>query len=250
MFKRRYVTMLETLIALGITMIILSTLMFFYREIDAINGQVEKMQDQGFRMRYVENRLATILPTALSETAKDFYFFSTSSTIAQAMAGSPTLVFAYNNGVKLDKPFSNHVLGRLFLDKEGNLSLATWPSPERWVEGSNPPMKKELLLEGIQELKFSFFVAPDRNWQLAKSAEPKATEPENSEQTERKTEKPVESTPPQLKPSPEGQWIPNWSSDFKQLPAMVKIEMLSKKGPAYTFVFPMPNCQRQVVFKR
>lgn len=264
---KRHFTLLETLIALGITMLILSTLTFFYRQIDAINSQVEKVQDNSFRMRYVENRLAAILPNAVSEAdeKKDFFFYTTSSSISFGMQGSPTLLFTYDNGVKLDKPFSNHVLGRLYLDSDGNLCLATWPSPSRWVEGVTPPMKKEVLLEGVRELNLGFFVAPDREWQLASSnakqqpAQAGQTTPPAGQlgkpPSAPTTASPSNPTNPVaatvvVKPTPEGQWQQSWSYDYQQLPAMARVQVTLQDGTQRLFVFPLPKCQRQVVYKQ
>lgn len=230
--------MLETLIALGITMIILSTLTFFYREIDAVNGQIEKVQNESFKMRYVENRLAAILPNAISETdeKKDFFFFTPNANVPFAMPGSPSLLFTFDNGIRLDKNFANHVIGKLYLDNQGRLTLATWPAPERWVEGVNPPMKKEVLLGQVKMFSLAFFVAPDRPWQLNKTSAPPA-----------KNKTPASVV---VKPTPEGHWLPNWSSDYQLLPALVKLTVTREDGTTRVFAFPLPNTQRQVVYKQ
>ncbi len=245
---RRHMTMLETLIALSLTMMILSTLTYFYRQISSINSQVEKLQNESFLMRYVENRLAAILPNATSETdeKKDFFFFSTSSTLAFAMQGSPTLLFTYDNGVKLDKLFSNHVLGRIYLDNQGRLCLSTWPTPSRWVEGTNPPMKMEVLLEGVKELNFGFFVAPDRDWQLDKGT-PKT--PDKASAVKNPATDQAAPAAVVVKPTPEGQWLQSWSYDYLQLPAMVRVQITLLNGAQRTFVFPLPKTQRQIVYK-
>jgi hypothetical protein len=246
--NKRPMTMLETLIALSLAMLILSTLTFFYRQVATLNNQVDTMQKEGFRMRYVENRLAAVLPNAVSEKdeKKDFFFFSTSSTWAFAMQGSPTLFFTYDNGIRLDKVFSNHVIGRLFLDNQGRFCLASWPSPNRWVDGTDPPMKLEVLLEGVKELRFGFFVAPERDWQIGKETKTAAkgkAEPQKL---------PDVLNPPTVvvKPTPEGQWLSSWSYDYQQLPAIVSVGMTLKNNSELLFRFPLPKAQRQVVYKQ
>lgn len=248
-YQRRCMTLLETLIALGITMLVLSTLTFYYRQIDAVNTQLEKVQGQGFRMRYVENRLSQILPQAVSEkdAKKDFFFFTTSSSLAFAKQGSPTLLFTYDNGVKLDKLFSNHVLGRLFLSTDNKLCLATWPSPSRWVEGINPPMKMEVLLEGVEVLGFAFFVAPERDWKLSDTGKPQAPDAKAASDAKPSSDQPAQVV---VKPTPEGQWLPGWSHDYQQLPSLIKVQVALQDGSSRTFAFPLPKCQRQVVYKQ
>lgn len=234
--KKRFATLLETLIALSLAMLILTTLTYFYRQITTLNRKGEEMQEMGFKMRYLENRLSAILPNAVSETdeKKDFFFFSTASQPPFTMPGSPTLIFTYDNGTKLDKLFSNNVLGRLYLDSEGRFCLTSWPSPKRWTDGINPPIKKEILLEGVRELQISFFVAPEKEWQLEKSPP--------------KKEEGQESLPALVKPTPAGSWLPSWSFDYHQLPALVKLQVTLNNGTVRLFVFPLPKSQRQIVY--
>ena len=140
---KRYATLLEVLIAMVLTIAVLMTLTFFYRQVMTIGVEIEKTKNQDFYLRYVESRLARILPKAVSPTSKeqDFVFFSLGDE-ALTKPGSQSLIFTFDNGVNLDKKFSNHVLGRLYLDTHGRLMLAYWPSPARLEKGGNTSIKK------------------------------------------------------------------------------------------------------------
>ena len=242
--EKRFVTLLETLIALALTVAVLSTLLFFYRQIVSLNIQDEQIQKEGFKLRYIENRLSSIIPQAVPFSDKnDSFFFTVSDPGGIFHPKSPiSLIFTFDNGVDLNKMFSNHVLGRLFLDARGNFCLTTWPAPNRWVQGSHIPIKLEILLEKVSELKFSFFIAPDKNWQLnSNPATPSPGTPTTPQQNPATVIKSV------VKPTPEGGWIHEWNHDYRELPALMKIEIVQEEKP-YVFAFPLPRSKRQPTY--
>jgi hypothetical protein len=236
--RRSYFTLLETLIAVAWTIVIVTTLSYFYREIDAFSNQTELLQKESFKMRYVENRLSEILPKAVSATdsKKDFYFFTSNDPSLGFLHNNPAnLVFTFDNGVDLNKLFSNHVLGRIYVDAQKRLSLSTWPSPQRWADGAMPPMHNEILLDEVDALKFSFFVAPDK-WK---------NQPKDESEEEPKKKNPT----PKLKPDREGSWVSEWSNEYQLLPALIRIEV-QRKGKVEQFVFPLSKTQRQIVYNQ
>lgn len=74
--RRQFFTLLETLIAMTLTIAVLTTMAYFYKQIDAINNAGEILQKESFKMRYVEDRLMAIFPRAVSaaDKAKIFSF--------------------------------------------------------------------------------------------------------------------------------------------------------------------------------
>jgi hypothetical protein len=242
--RRRFFTLLETLIAMTMTVIVLTTLTFFYRQINELNTQAEILQKEGFRLRYIESRFSKIFPLAVPAGTRtpDFFFFTVSDPGSVFAQSSPiSLIFSFNNGVDLSKLFSNNVIARIFLDIKGRLCMATWPSQTRWMPGANVPMKLEVLLEEVESLKFLFFVAPDKKWQLdqTNSSTPPTTPPANT---------PMQ-TVITVNPSPEGSWIQEWSQDYNQLPALIKLEVV-RKGKTDYFTFPLSKCKRQPVYNQ
>lgn len=240
--QKRHFTLLETLIAMSMTVIILTTLTFFYRQISELNSKAEILQKESFRLRYVESRFSKIFPLAIPPGKKtsDFFFFTVTDPGSVFAHASPTsLIFSFNNGVDLSKLFSNTVIARIFLDTKKRLCMAVWPSQTRWVSGGQIPMKFEVLLEDVDSLKFGFFVAPDKKWQLDQTANP-ATPPKTPPAT------PVP-TVVTVNPSPEGSWITEWSQDFNQLPALIRIEVV-RKGRTEYFIFPLSKSKRQPVY--
>lgn len=231
-YHKRHATLLEVLIAMTLTILVLTTLMFFYQQVSFINIDIDKVQAEHFNLRYVENRLAEILPRTISEKdkRKDFVYFNLNDE-GIGKSGSQSLIFTFDNEVSLDKIFSNHVIGRLYLDKNDRLILAYWPSPKR-LEGVTPiPMKKEILFEGAESLAFEFFIPPE------KAGEAKLSKPSESPS-----------------PEPKGDWRRQlWSKDFNKLPAMVRVIIgvkdKDKKGKeTITFVFPYVNVTNPVIY--
>jgi len=227
--SRRHMTLLEVMIAMGLAVMVLTTLTYFYSDIDSLNREMERIQKESFHNLYVENRLSMILPRAVSErdSKKDFYFFTSTTPGGFFKAGSTNLVFTFDNGVMLDKDFSNHVLARLYLDPQNRLCLATWPSPKRWNPVGLTSMKKEVLLENVEQLQFSFYVPPEKDrskWGVA-------------------------SKPLEIK----GPWVNEWRSEYKQLPTLIKVELVKKVGKEekpMTFAFSLPNAEKFIIYSR
>lgn len=64
-----------------------------------------------------------------------------------------SLVVRFDNGIDPDPMFSGCVLGRIFLDKEKNLSLAVWPEKS---DEAKRPWRKEILLSNIDRFHVEF----------------------------------------------------------------------------------------------
>lgn len=216
--QKRYVTLLEVLIALGL-LIILTTFIFgFYRGIDGMHTELDKTRQENFRLLYVQNRLADVLPFILpydpqepprqgkKEKRKPFIFTSKDGNSALK---ENSLVFVYDNGYDIYPWFANTVLGRLYLDRNGSLCLSSWPVPKQWLKEGNQlgmsPMKKEVLLEGVREMAFEFFVPP--------AYEKKVVDPSSVDAGKEKID-------------PEtGKWHHEWLQNYQELPAMIKISI-------------------------
>lgn len=235
---KHHQTLLEVIIAMALTIIILTTLNFFYQQVDALDTKITQVQAESFRMRYLENRLAAILPTAqsLKNAPKDFYFFTGKDVGTLIKPGSSTLVFTYDKGVDLNKKLSNNVLGRLYLDTSDRFCLATWPSPLRWKVNANPEMLKEVLLEEVEMVKMSFFFPPRKP---------------RKDFSEKKEQKLIDQNSGRVPPTePEGQWTDSWDPGWLQLPALIRIEITRKSMEKYVLVYPFPNCEKTIVYER
>lgn len=236
--KRRHFMLLEMLIALLLTMFLLSLLMSIYLHISNINTELEKEQDQSFKKLYLSTRLATIIPRTISSrnNEKDFFFFSALASDGLTKSGTQTLTFTFDNGVKLNPDFANHVIGRLYVNTNNQLCLAIWPSPTRVKENTMPPMKHEVLFENVQDLSFEFFLPPKRDRKMILS----------------KNRNVIKETD-FLKTESLGEWKKEWLQEYGELPPLVKLILKYKDNKnglqTTTFLYPLPLSHFIIVYE-
>lgn len=236
---KRCLSLIEVLISMVLVSILMTTLIGMYAQFEWMHVEVEQARRESFELRYVQGRLAEVLPKAISpansDHKRDFYFYTSQEEGPQLRA--PSLVFSYDNGVDLDPLFSNHVLGRLFLEQVGNrqqLVLATWPIP-RCEISEQPTMHKEVLLDFVTELSFSFF-----------QPYPHAVEKESTEKDAAKKEE-------RAQPSVNS-WQETWLPDYEKLPVLVKVQLkrsvqtgTTPAGELLEFVYPLPKAAFTIV---
>jgi len=148
---KRHFTLLEILIALGLTTILLTALMGLYFQMTRAEVSLAKLQEDNFRLLYTQYRLGQVLPTSLPPSADKGTFFYTLEG-----AEGVSLIFSYDNGTGKGPNFSNQVIGRLFIDQEKNLRLITWPLFSR--ESAPSEGRDEILLREVSALKFNFYI--------------------------------------------------------------------------------------------
>ncbi len=229
--NKRYVTLIEFVISISLTAIILTSLTMIYQQFNLMNIAMDKAQNENFKKRYIENRLAFIFPRALPSNKSNikFHFFSTKDASAYTKAGSDSLTYSYDNCVKLNKNITHYVIGKIFVDVNDNLILTVWPSDVRWEKDIDPPMHKEILLQGVESITFSFFVPPDKVDRDLKTAF---------------------NVPNDIK----GGWVNEWEKEYRALPAIVKLEITLKElkengeSEKLTFAFPFPNAYQPIIY--
>lgn len=250
-------TLLEVIIAAALTLMIMSTLLFFYRQLGEIGRDLDQAKEDNFKLRYAEARLSTVLPNIVWEKNKnkDFVFFSFIDE-GLGKADSQNLIFTFDNKISLDKETANHVIARLFVDPKGRLILAYWPSPKRWVDGTQPKIKQEVLLDGVQGVSFEFFIPPDKKNEAnaaSQADEVKESKPKKiSEKVESNRDAPEEEGKEgNVEPEPKGDWRRQpWLMEFNKLPAMVRmIVKFQEDDQSITFVFPMSQSNVHPIYE-
>lgn len=238
--RKSFITFIELLISMTLTALILTTLFYFYRDIDWLNQDMNKTQREAFRISYLQNRLSDILPNAISpRTAdKDFYFFVSHETDGLIKPNNPSLVFTYDFGANRDQKFASTVLGRLYLDTNNNLSLATLPPPKTWTPASIVKMKQEILAENVESLDFSFYVPPEKDRSKAGN---NATKGMYGGKAKLQTQD----------VQPKDAWHADWKSEYNQLPALIKINLKFKNvDKPMTFIYPLPLSDYVIVYDK
>lgn len=220
-------TLMEVLIATFLTMILLTTITFFYRQVTLMSKESEKLQHERFKLAYTEKRLFNVIPRIISPTNinNDFYFYTSEAL----QNNSTSLVFTYDHRISLGKNQSNHQLGRLYIDDKNRLILSSLISPKLWELNPNLTLKKEVLMDNVSNLSFEFYVPSEKS----------ATGM-------------LKKVPASVEISPENSWHQSWKASYNQLPSMIKIHMIQKienQEIPIVFAFPLPNSSKVIIYE-
>jgi hypothetical protein len=135
------------LIALSLVAILLTFLFSFFVESAKIETKLDRARMAVTARGHLQTRLQSVLSAVTHDSlAAPLY------TQSFDKEKQPSLVAVFDNGIDPDPAFSGAILGRLFLDEEKNLILATWPldkAPRR-------PWRKEILLRHVESFAFEF----------------------------------------------------------------------------------------------
>lgn len=150
---------------MGLISMLLVVLMSFYFQVTKSQEEVTAIREQNFRTLYLQHRLGHAIPRSVLNSGTSKYWFYTSTDEEHQ-----SLVFVYDNGVDGNPLFASRVLGKLYLDNQGNLSLLTWPLPKKNFNQS-PPMRKEVLYTNVEKIGFEFFQPPtgeqEKGWRTS-----------------------------------------------------------------------------------
>lgn len=209
LIRKRCMTLMEVLVATALLSVLLIILLSSYRQMSQINVRLSQRQSERFQLRYLEYRLASLLPKALCLTRKtatptnnNHCFYISEDANEYMKPGS--LVFAFASGVDIDAFLSERdVLARLYVDQQKQLCLALWPFESEEQE-LIPPMRKEILLGGVEELSFLFYFPPHPEGH--KVVTERVNPGKNPDSPDRYDE-----------------WHPKWESYYSEVPPLVKV---------------------------
>lgn len=202
--RKQCMTLLEVLIGLSLITLLMSVLFSFYGSFSLMEQEVEKQKQISYLWSRLDSRLMEIFQALIPPKKNESFFFTSS----HPLANGPTLVFCYDNGNCILPDFANEDIARLYLNENGELVLATWPSVSRT---SRPiPMMQEILMENLESIQFSFFSLPSGSSEKNALAETG--------------------------------WVSFWKGDEGQIAAMLQLS-LKRKGieePAVLY-YPLPT---------
>ncbi len=233
--RKLKMTLLEMLIAIGLLSILLTTVLGIYQNMNWLQQEIGNSQKRKFNLLYVQYRLAEVLPLARAKQKEavgkkphDFYFYTMD---ADHNSRFQSLVITYDNGISTPD-FSNEVIGKLFVDKENRLCLVTWPAIER-ESGPHIPMRKEVLLENVEEIGFAFYLAP---------------------RTSKETN-PIDATVEKLYNAWHLQWpLDGMNPDEVSLPPLMRmlVKVSKEKGESETFLFAflLPYSEQHIEYRK
>jgi hypothetical protein len=145
-YKKKALILFEILIALSLTAILLTFLFSFFVEAAKIEKKLDNARKEIAMRSHLQTRLQAILSTVSPEQRPSLY------TQDFPKEKSTSLIAIFDNGIDPDPAFSGAIIGRVFLDAEQNLILATWPLNR----DKNAPWRKEVLLAKVESFEFEF----------------------------------------------------------------------------------------------
>lgn len=217
MVRRHPFTLIELLIALALSVVLLTTLFGFYRYLATSGADLAERRQQTFMERMVQHRLTQTLMQARSSSNRTIFYIDDKENDSMK-AGS--LLFVFDRGVDLRPEFSYRLLCRLYVDPNAQLCLGYWPEPYPEQQGS-PPFRHEVLIDQVDSLSFSLFSAPDLTRQVTLGE--------------------VDTAPP-------GQWLNEWPVEYQALPVLAQVQ-IERQGRQMTFAFPMLYGPAPIVYK-
>lgn len=148
--KKRALILFEILIALTLTAILLTFLFSFFVESAKIEKKLDTARMAISNRGQLQTRLQSIF-TTIDRGAGEPYFY----TKQFEREKSSSLIAIFDNGIDPDPAYSGSITGRIFIDEEKNLCLATWPLDK----SKNLPWRKEILLPQVESYEFEFLGA-------------------------------------------------------------------------------------------
>lgn len=238
--RKRYITLLETLVALTLLSVLLTLIFGFFWELSRVNQLNEENQKMIFHKRYLENRLAFLFERIVNDNddKRIFYFFT--QTGDGTFSDSPSLVMTFNNEARMNPVYAGDILSRLYVDKHHRLCLAIWP-----IFSTDPheAMQHEILLEGVKTMHFELYAPPEHLTSKKGVASTKKIDPEKTQ------------------PDPD-KWHPEWLKSYDQMPSLLKLHLVliegeqkgevkktgTEEAPKWDFIFVLPSSKNCIYY--
>lgn len=150
LLKKRFVVLLELMIAMGLAMAVLSFSLYFYRYSVLMDVELKKEEAVAFRDKVLSGRLNQVF-AKIEQTP--FFTLSDQSGISRGSS----LIFSFFSESRAPT-FHGQALGRLLVDQQGRLLLAIWQYNKLLGDNLSPPMQLEILAEKVEGITFEFLV--------------------------------------------------------------------------------------------
>jgi hypothetical protein len=132
------------LIALTLIGTLLTFLFSFFVESVKLEKKLETARMAISNRGHLQTRLQNVLSSI--DRGSDGILYT------QVLDKSMSLLVLFDNGIDPDPSYSGTLLGRIFLDEEKNLCLASWPNGKE----KKLPWRKEILMPKVKSFAFEF----------------------------------------------------------------------------------------------
>ncbi len=164
---KRYITLIELLVALLLAAVLYSGLFGFYSQmnktaarLDSEREETEEWLFMQARLAHCFNNLVCAQGSLMNKGNQKYFFFEDNA-----------LVFSYNSGHNKESPFSGTTLGKIELN-DNKLILRRWPLPLK----KPLLLQKEVLIEKTTSMQLFFYEKGE--WQERWPFDKKSAAPE------------------------------------------------------------------------
>ncbi len=195
------------MIALSLTAILLTFLFSFFVESAKIEKKLDTARMAITNRGHLQTRLQTVL-TSIDRSSMDPFFYTKQFEKEKHLS----LIAIFDNGIDPDPAFSGPILGRIFLDQDKNLCLATWPL----TKDKNRPWRKETLFPHVKDFEFEFLGTTSA-----------------SEHGTKESSRPI---------TAKLCWKSNWPKSVHEVPGIIRLTLVeesSDKPLRYAFILPV-----------
>lgn len=223
--RRRSFVLIEVLVATFLFVLLLTAIFSIFWRTAKVNQSIGHLRQVNERLLLTQNRLQNVFGCSIFQKSYRPYFFLEKTKFSQG----PSLVFTFENEIQTHYAFSNVVLGKLFIE-DNKLILAIFPHPKK-PKGPPKEMRKEVLLDGIRNISFEFFLAP--------LSQEETQDGKQKEEEDEKSKKP-----------PRGRWVSDWLKEYDARPTLIKIVVTKENRESYDFYFFIPNEVKPILYSK
>jgi type II secretory pathway pseudopilin PulG len=210
--QKRTFTLLELMIALGLTAILLTILFRFFAGSVRMDQKISDARASLYQRQHFQTRISSLCNAIAPRSSLSVSSGSSFYTINEK---KPGFVAIFDNGIDPDPRFSGPVLGKVYIDPQSNLMLVLWP-----LEKTETKLyRTEVLLSGVQSIHFQFLAQKS-----LQNNDPKATS--------------INSTL---------EWRTDWPKNRWDIPSIIRITLLHE-NQEISFAFMLPFIEPIVTY--
>lgn len=192
------------MISLVLVGAIMTLLLTFFKNSMKMDRKMDELRKDLYSRQHFQVRLSQLFSSIAPRSSLPSFSGSSFHTSGE---DSPALVAIFDNGIDPDPSFSGAIIGKIYLEKDGNLFLLLEPLNKDRA----PVYRKELLFKNVENLEFQF---------LAKRS-------------------PGKPDPGSYPFSPHFEWRNTWPKNRWDIPSLIRV-MVKQNGSDLGFAFSLP----------
>lgn len=207
--------LLEILIGLSLTAVLLTVLFTFFVESARLEKKLDTARTTVLARQHLQTQLQSIFSSIDRSLSREPFY-----TKRFPQEKKDSLVVLFDNGIDPDPAFSATVMGRIYLDEQNQLILATWPLDKE----KKAQWRKEVLLSHVSDFEFEFL----------QDTHPQTPPPPQKEKTRKITSHLL--------------WRTQWPKVRSNLPAIIRLSIWEEQKEPIQMAFLLPTPEPMITY--